>query len=53
LGGIGFITLTRLPEQSSKPQAQIKIIEDFKKVLTLKYPYCLVNKKDSKIYFYQ
>lgn len=53
LGGIGFVNLIKLPEESSKPQTQIQNIEDFKKISTLEYPYCLISKKNSKIYFYQ
>ncbi|MDO8609803.1 MAG: hypothetical protein Q7R95_04595 [bacterium] len=52
LGVIGFITLTKLNENSSLPMVQLKQIEDFKKINDLQHPYCIVDIKSSKIYFY-
>ena len=53
LGIKGFVTLKTPPQESNLPKAQIKNIEDFKKVLHLNFPYCLVDKQYSKIYFYR
>ncbi len=53
LGARGFITLKSLQEKTALPVAQIKNIDDFKKILHLNFPYCLVDKQYSKIYVYK
>ena len=53
LGIRGFVTLKKLSQDSNLPHAQIKNIEDFKKILHLNFPYCLIDKQYSKIYFYK
>jgi len=53
LGALGFITLTKLTEPSNLFSCQIKKIDDFKKILTLQYSYCLIYEGSSKIIFYQ
>ncbi len=53
LGATGFVTLTKLKDHSDLPQAQIKEISDFKKIVEAKYSYCLIIKKNSRIYFYR
>ncbi|MBI4225484.1 hypothetical protein HY612_00015 [Candidatus Roizmanbacteria bacterium] len=53
LGIKGFITLKSPPQDSDVPKAQIKNIEDFKKILQINLPYCLIDKQYSKIYFYK
>lgn len=53
LGIKGFITLRSISPDSNLAKAQIKNIEDFKKVFHLNLPYCLINKQYSKIYFYR
>jgi len=53
LGISGFITLKNPPQDSNLPKAQIKTIEDFKKILHLNLPYCIIDKQYSKIYFYR
>lgn len=53
LGIIGFITLQDLPEKTSVAAAQVKNIDDMKKIRKLKFQYCAINGKSAKIYFYQ
>lgn len=53
LGINGFVSLKNPPQDSSKVKAQIKNIDDFKKIFHLNLPYCLINKQYSKIYFYK
>ncbi len=53
LGIEGFVSLKNPPPESNLPKAQIKNIEDFKKILYLNFPYCLIDKQYCKIYFYR
>jgi hypothetical protein len=53
LGARGLVVLHHLPDNSNLPMAQIKIIDDWEKIRRLKTPYCLINEKESRIYFYQ
>ncbi len=53
LGTVGFVTLIKLKDSPSLPQAQIKEINDFKKIIEAKYSYCLITKKSCRIYFYR
>lgn len=52
LGVKTFVTLVKPPETTSLPFAQLKQIEDFKKIQELKYPYCFINSSCSTIIFY-
>lgn len=52
LGARALITLIKPNDLSNIPQAQVKEIEDFNKIIQHKNPYCLVNKKSSKLYLY-
>lgn len=52
LGCICFVTLQSLPKDSEVFHVKIINIDDFKNVLDYSFPYCLINKKDNKIYFY-
>ncbi len=52
VGITGFILLTKLGEKTDLPVAQIKNIDDFKEITKLHFPYCLIDKEHSKIYFY-
>jgi hypothetical protein len=53
LGALGFVLLTKPTQPSDFPFAQIKNIDDFKKIKELHFPYCLISKTRSTIYFYQ
>jgi len=53
LGLKGMISLRLLTEESRLPMAQLRSIDDFKQILSQQFPYCLVNQKLSKIYFYK
>ncbi len=53
VGAAGFITLTRLNEETDLPSAQLKNIADSKKILDLQLPYCLISREHSTIYFYE
>ncbi len=53
LGVIGYITMQELPENTKAFFAQIKNIDDVKKIEKLKYHYCTIVSKSAKIYFYQ
>lgn len=53
LGIHGFVTLNKLPEETDLPNALLKQIEDVKKIMELKLPYCIINEKKGTIIFYQ
>ena len=53
LGCQGFLSLTKLTEESGIPYAQFKNINDYKKIIKLKFPYCTIVNTFSIIYFYQ
>jgi len=53
LGLKGMVSLRLLTEESHLPMAQLRSIDDFKQILSQQFPYCLVNQKLSKIYFYR
>ena len=53
LGILGYVLLKQLPENSELNFAQLKNIDDLKKIFKLNFPYCLVIKESSTIYFYQ
>jgi len=52
IGALGLVSLTRLDERHGIGTAQIKNIADFKKITSIKFPYCLIDKQSSRIYFY-
>lgn len=52
LGAIGFVTLEKIQENINCHLAQINSFDDLKEITKLKYSYCLVDKRNSKIYFY-
>jgi len=52
LGGKGFVTLNKIPNMQKLPNVQFKKIEDFDHAVKNNFPYCLIQKSSSKIYFY-
>jgi hypothetical protein len=53
LGCQGFLSLSKLTEESKIPYAQFKNIDDYKKVIKSKFAYCTIVNASSIIYFYQ
>lgn len=53
LGCEGFLSLSKLSEESEIPYAQIKNISDYKKILKTKFSYCTILNSSGIIYFYQ
>lgn len=53
LGCRGFLSLSKLTEESGIPSVQFKNINDYKKIIKLKFPYCTIVNTSSTIYFYQ
>lgn len=53
LGVKGLITLNKLEEEPDVEVAQIKNIADAEKIQKLSFPYCTVNKKNSKMILYE
>jgi glycine cleavage system H lipoate-binding protein len=54
LGTAGFVTLNKIEERIDEVQyAQLKNIADVEKIYKLNYPYCLIDKKNSRIVFYK
>lgn len=53
LGGKAFVTLHNTADTHTSPYAQLKNIEDYKKIHHLQYSYCLIDSDSSRIYFYQ
>lgn len=53
LGAKGFISQHSLPEKTGVFFCKLKQIADFEKVTKLQLPYCIIDKKESKIIFYQ
>ena len=53
LGCQGFLSLSKLTEESGTPYAQFKNIDDYKKIIKLKFPYCTIVNSSCIIYFYQ
>lgn len=53
LGCQGFLSLSKLTEESGIPYAQFKNINDYKKIIKSKFPYCTIVNTSSIIYFYQ
>jgi hypothetical protein len=52
LGAGGFIVLHHLHEKTDLPAVQLKNIDDWQEIMKLKFPYCIVDRKNNKIYFY-
>jgi len=53
LGAVGFLVQDDLPDKTDHPVAKVKGVDDLKKIQTLKLPYCIIDKRESKIIFYQ
>ncbi|MFA6081628.1 MAG: hypothetical protein WC741_04445 [Patescibacteria group bacterium] len=53
LGCKGFLSLSKLSEDLEAPFAQLKNINDYKKIVKTKFTYCTVVSNSSTIYFYQ
>jgi len=53
LGAKGFVSLDSLPEESTAHFAKLATESAFKKISEEKLPFCLVNKIDNKIFFYE
>ena len=52
LGCQGFLSLSKLTEESEIPYAQFKNINDYKKIIKTKFTYCTILSDSSTIYFY-
>lgn len=53
LGCQGFLTLSKLTEGSETAIGQFAHINDYKKAIKSKFPYCTIISASSKIYFYK
>lgn len=53
LGCRGFLSLSKLTEDSGTPYAQLKNINDYKKIIKTKFTYCTILNSSGMIYFYQ
>ncbi len=54
LGVKGFVTIKKIEDQTEGIEyAQLKNIADMEKIKKHDYPYCLIDKKNSKIVFYK
>ncbi|MFA6016621.1 MAG: hypothetical protein WC744_00870 [Patescibacteria group bacterium] len=53
LGCQGFLSLSKLIEESEIPFAQLKNINDYKKIIKTKFTYCTILSNSSTIYLYQ
>ncbi|MEK7495129.1 MAG: hypothetical protein AAB603_00880 [Patescibacteria group bacterium] len=53
LGANGFLSLSKLTEESGTPYAQLKNINDYKKITKTKFTYCTILSNSSTIYLYQ
>ena len=53
LGCRGFLSLSKLNDDSGAPYAQLKNINDYKKIIKIKFAYCTIISNSSSIYFYQ
>lgn len=52
LGATGFISLHHLSDQTSLPFIKLKNIEDMKSIFKVQLPYCIIDRKESKIILY-
>lgn len=53
LGCQGFLSLSKMTEDTETSFAQLKNINDYKKIVKTKFPYCTILSNSSSIYFYQ
>ena len=53
LGCRGFLSLSKLNEEPGVPCAQFKNLNDYKKIIKIKFCYCTILSSSSAIYFYQ
>jgi hypothetical protein len=53
LGCHGFLSLSKLAEESEIPYAQFKNISDYKKIIKAKFSCCTILNSSGIIYFYQ
>lgn len=53
LGALGFLCLSKLPDDDGTPCAQFKNPNDYKKIVKTKFAYCTLLSNSSTIYFYQ
>jgi hypothetical protein len=53
LGCQGFLSLSKLSQDLGVPYAQLKNINDYKKIIKTKFTYCTIVSNSSIIYFYQ
>lgn len=53
LGCKGFLSLSKLADYSDILNAQLKNINDYKKIIKTKFTYCTMLSNSSTIYFYQ
>ncbi|MFZ6034810.1 MAG: hypothetical protein ACOYUB_01495 [Patescibacteria group bacterium] len=54
LGAIGFVTQIKIDKKNSDVgYAQLKSVGDMEKITRKKFPYCLIDKKNSRIVFYK
>lgn len=53
LGCKGFLSLSKLADDSDILNAQLKNINDYKKIIKTKFTYCTMLSNSSTIYFYQ
>lgn len=53
LGCRGFLSLSKLSEEPTIPHAQLKNINDYKKIIKTKFTYCTILSNSGSIYFYQ
>lgn len=53
LGCRGFLSLSKLTEDFETPYAQLKNINDYKKIIKAKFTYCTILNNSGMIYFYQ
>lgn len=53
LGCQGFLSLSKIDEESELPTGQLKNINDYKKIIKSKFTYCTILNNSGTIYFYQ
>lgn len=52
LGCRGFLSLSKINEDTGIPYAQLKTVSDYKKIVKTKFTYCTIISNTSTIYFY-
>lgn len=53
LGAVGFIGLHSLPDSSDIPHAKVLNIPDWDDFITIKLPFCTIDKDTNKLYIYE